>query len=178
MEEVGTVDSTLRERRWMRDMKRGERAAFDEFVAHFTPALVRYTQARLSGRHDVVQDIVQATLTAAVERLDSYRGEGPVGAWLFGICRFQIGTFWRRAEVRRRYGADAPEDFDSLESSAETPDEELEERRRRGSVHAVLESMPPPYGDVLEWKYLDELSVKEIAEGRRIDPDASQSRVS
>ena len=49
----------------------------------------------------------------------------------------------------------------------------------RRLVHVALDELPPHYGQVLEWKYLENLPVKEIAdppgarpEGRRIAADA------
>jgi RNA polymerase sigma factor (sigma-70 family) len=42
-------------------------------------------------------------------------------------------------------------------------------------VHAVLDRLPPRYGRALEWKYLEELSVKEIARRLEVGPKAAES---
>ena len=169
------MDESLLERRLLRGMARGDRSCFDDFVAHYTPALVRYAQAHLAGHPDAVQDIVQSTLAAAVERLASFRGDGPLGAWLLGICRHQVATYWRRRQVRQRFTADDSVDLEGLESAEDSPQYALEARHRRATVHGTLELMPEPYGDVLEWKYLEELSVKDIAARLRVSPKAAES---
>ena len=42
-------------------------------------------------------------------------------------------------------------------------------------IQAALDCLPGHYGDVLEWKYVDGLSVKEIAERLAIGPKAAES---
>ncbi|MCG8455018.1 MAG: sigma-70 family RNA polymerase sigma factor [Holophagales bacterium] len=169
------LDETESERRLLRAMARGDRRAFDRFVAYYTPALVRYAQGQLAGQPEAIPDIVQGTLAAAVERLGTFRGDGPLGAWLLGICRFQIGTYWRRRQVRRRFTSDEAAELDRLESQEPSPWQTLERRQRRATVHSTLDLLPPPYGDVLEWKYLEEMSVKEIAARLEVSPKAAES---
>ena len=170
-----SIDDSLWERRLLRGMARGDRASFDRFVAHYTPALVRYAQNHLSGHDEAVPDVVQSTLAVAVERLDSFRGDGPLGAWLLGICRFQIGTYWRRWKVRRQTEADSGVMLDDIESGDDSPWQLLESEHRRATVHSTLDLLPPPYGDVLEWKYLQDLSVKEIAGRLEVSLKAAES---
>ena len=42
-------------------------------------------------------------------------------------------------------------------------------------VHAALDALPPRYGRILEWKYLDNLAVKEIANRMNLRPKAAES---
>ena len=42
-------------------------------------------------------------------------------------------------------------------------------------VQLTLDSLPNPYGDMLEWKYLQGHSVKEIAARLQISPKATES---
>jgi RNA polymerase sigma-70 factor (ECF subfamily) len=39
----------------------------------------------------------------------------------------------------------------------------------------ALDKLPPKYGDVLEWKYIEGYSVKEIALKMDLSPEAAQS---
>ncbi|MEM9599371.1 MAG: sigma-70 family RNA polymerase sigma factor [Acidobacteriota bacterium] len=169
------IHDELGERRLLKALKRGDDAAFERFVAAYTPALWRYASGQLRGHGDAVPDVVQSTLAAAVERLDGFRGDGPLGAWLMGICRFQVATYWRRTEVRRRFGAEGEVDFDRVPSPEGSPSETLEEAERRARVHGTLDLLAPPYGDVLEWKYLLGLSVREIASRLGVSPKAAES---
>jgi DNA-directed RNA polymerase specialized sigma24 family protein len=42
-------------------------------------------------------------------------------------------------------------------------------------VEATLDALPGRYGDALEWKYIDGLSVQEIADRLRVGPKAAES---
>lgn len=136
---------------------------------------MRYAQAHLSAHPEDVADIVQSTLAAAIERLETFRGEGALGAWLISICRFQIGTFRRRRQVRSSYAGEAPENFDRLACRQDSQSSELERRELTATVHSTLELLPPPYGDVLEWKYIEGLPVNAIAERLEVTPKAAES---
>ncbi|MEM8934020.1 MAG: sigma-70 family RNA polymerase sigma factor [Acidobacteriota bacterium] len=169
-----TFDERL-ERRLVRRMLDGDRAAFDDFVARSTPALLRYARTHMPRQPDAAEDIVQTTLTAAIERLESFRGDGALGAWLIGICRKQIASHYRRSSVRDRWAADTPDDFDRLAADETPHDTELEHRERTARVHSTLDLLPPPYGQVLEWKYIDDESVKTIAGRLDVSPKAAES---
>jgi len=42
-------------------------------------------------------------------------------------------------------------------------------------IQATLDALPPRYGDVLEWKYVDGMPVAEIARRLEIGPKAAES---
>ncbi len=163
------------ELRLVRRMAGGDRSAFDTFVATYTPVLVRYAQVHLRHHPEAMADVIQTTLVAAIERLESFRGEGPLGAWLVGICRFQVGTFLRRRQVRDRWATDGTIDLDQLEAPENLQSETLEQRELTATIHSTLDLLPPPYGDILEWKYLEELPVKTIAQRLELSPKAAES---
>jgi RNA polymerase sigma-70 factor (ECF subfamily) len=45
-------------------------------------------------------------------------------------------------------------------------------------VHETLDSLPGRYGDVLEWKYIEGASMKEISERLQSTPKAVESMLS
>ncbi|MEO1369974.1 MAG: sigma-70 family RNA polymerase sigma factor [Acidobacteriota bacterium] len=173
MDNDTSSDERFQERRLLRDLDRGDRAAFDRFVATYSPAIWRYAQTRLGA--DAAADVVQSTLLAAIERLDSFRGDGALGAWLISICRHQVAEIRRRQGVRSRYATSGDIDLDRVETTDPSPGDDYDRREQRASVHAALDLLTPPYGDVLEWKYLEEASVKEIAARLEVSPKAAES---
>lgn len=175
MGDVATIDERRLESRLVEAMKRGDRAAFDTFVTRYTPVLLRFAHARVGDPPEDIQDLVQSTLTVAIERLETYRGDGALPAWLIGICRLQVGTLRRRRGVRERWSTEGPEDFDRLASPEPLQSRDLEEKEERALVHGTLESLPDPYGRVLEWKYLEGLPVQAIARRLEVSPKAAES---
>jgi RNA polymerase sigma-70 factor (ECF subfamily) len=157
----------------------GDEAAFDEFSEHHVPALYRFAAARLQGDRELVQEIVQSTLCKAISSLESFRGEAALFTWLCACCRNEISTHFRR----RRWTLQAV-DFASAEEEAPStlqverpagPERELMQREAADLVHQALDALPPHYGRALEWKYIEGLSVQEIAQRLELGPKAAES---
>ena len=70
-----------------RRMLAGDEAALNEFFAEFLPRLYRFALVRLSGNDDATEEVVQATMTRAVLKLQTYRGEAAMFTWLCTLCR-------------------------------------------------------------------------------------------
>lgn len=61
--------------------RRGDGAAFEQVYRRY--ARPAYTLAlRLCGRPDLAEDVAQEAFLKAMEKLSSYRGDAPFGAWL------------------------------------------------------------------------------------------------
>lgn len=161
-------------------MLAGDEVAFEEFFEGHFPGLYRFALARLRDP-ELARDIVQSAICKAIANLRSYRGEATLAAWLFTICRYEISGHYRqkrRAPARVDLVEEVPEvraALDSLASGLESPDESLSRKEVVHYVHAVLDRLPERYGSALEWKYLDGLSVKEIALRLDVGPKAAES---
>jgi RNA polymerase sigma-70 factor (ECF subfamily) len=147
----------------------GEEAAFDEFFAAGFAPLYRFALARVGGDEDAAEEIVQRVLIRAVDRLHTYRGEAALLTWLCTLCRREIAG-WASGTGRRRdvsLSDDRPElraILDALAAAdADDPETSLRRQELAGFVRLTLDCLPARYGDVLEWKYIQELSVGEIA---------------
>lgn len=160
----------------------GDEQAFREFFDASFPKLYRFALARLRGNADEATDVVQHTLCKAFEHLDSYRGEASLFGWMCQICRNAINDRGRRARHEPVALSLLEDDTDIrsiLESVAAPAAEQPEQQAARSEmvrlIQATLDSLPGRYGDVLEWKYVDGLSVKEIAARLAVGPKAAES---
>jgi RNA polymerase sigma factor (sigma-70 family) len=55
------------------------------------------------------------------------------------------------------------------------PEDALQREEVARFVHVALDLLPGRYADVLEWKYVDDLSVNEIADRLELTPKAAES---
>ena len=170
------------DRRLVRRMLGGEEAAFRELFDRTFPGLYRFALSRLSGDADLAEEIVQAALCRAVTKLHTYRGEAALFTWLCTFCRYEISGLMRRPAQRAvavELVEDVPEIRAALESlpalGAELPAEGLLRRELGELVQRTLDLLPTHYGDALEWKYVDGLSVREIAARLGVGPKAAES---
>ena len=145
----------------------GDQRAFDELFETYFPRLFRFALRRVE-HEDTAEDVVQATLIKAMRSLGSWRGEAGLFTWLCTICRHEISAHWQRVgrQPHTMPIDDAPEvraALEALASDADRPDRAFERGEVAGAVAIVLDHLPGRYGDVLEWKYAQGLSVSEIA---------------
>jgi len=160
----------------------GDEAAFEGLFDLYFPRLYRFALVRLGGNRDDARDAVQLTLCRGFERLDSFRGEASLYAWLCQVCRnaiHDIGRERQRQLAPRRSREEDEGIADILESLAAPALDEPEARAWRTElaqlIQATLDCLPDRYGDVLEWKYVDGLPVKAIAERLGLGTKAAES---
>jgi RNA polymerase sigma-70 factor (ECF subfamily) len=169
------------DRRLADRMLAGEECAFEEFFDGHFPRLFRFAVARLGGNATVAEDVVQTTLCRAIDKLHTYRGEATLFTWLCTLCRHEISDYFRRegAGVQVALVEDTPDVRAVLDSLGATDPDHPERAARRGEiarlVHVVLDALPARYADVLEWKYLMDLPVSEIARRLDVGPKAAES---
>lgn len=169
------------DRQLARRMLAGDERAFDAFFeAHF-PGLYRFALARLEGNDDAAEEIAQAVLCRAIRKIGTYRGEAALFTWLCTFCRFEIAAFYR-SRGRLAAQTDLVEDdprvraaLDSLAAGVDGPDDALARREIGRLVQVILDRLPARYGNALEWKYLEGLSVNEIAVRLELSPKAAES---
>jgi len=165
----------------VRRMLAGDERAFAEFFDRHFPPLYRFALSRLRSDADLAEEIVQRTLCKAVRKLATYRGEAALLTWLCSICRFEIATHHRQAG-RRPEAIDLVEEvpeiraaLETLSSAGETPEEVLQRHELRRLVQVALDHLPLRHGQALEWKYIEGLSVQEIAQRLESTTKATES---
>ena len=150
-------------------MLKGEERAFEElFDGHF-PALYRFALARVGHDPDAAEEVAQAALCKAISKLQTYRGEAALLTWLCTFCRHEISAY--HARLGRLPTLQIPEDGWEIAAALDS----LERREVARIVHVVLDRLPPRYAEALEWKYVDGLSVQEIADRAGTSAKAAES---
>lgn len=158
-------------------MLAGDGAAFEAFGGRYATAVYRFAWARLRGDRDATREIVQTTMIKALSKLDSYRGEASLLTWLCACCRNEMLMHFRRrqtapAEVELDEEPRAAAGFCLPASDVEASLLKQEEAQR---VHLALDVLPGHYARALEWKYLEQLPVQEIASRLGVQPKAAES---
>jgi RNA polymerase sigma-70 factor (ECF subfamily) len=168
------------DRRLAERLHKGEEAAFNEFFHHYFARLYRFAITRMRDE-DAARDIVQQTLCRALRRIETYRGEAALFTWLCQICRSQLSDYFAKQDrYTQRFVPieDDPQVQAALDAMAVSDnDPELIARRSEVTrlVQVVLDHLPPRYGDALEWKYVEGITVDEIASRMGLQHGAAQS---
>ena len=160
----------------------GDTRAFDRFFEENFARVYRFVIARMPDDPDAARDLTQITLTKAMRKLHTYRAESALFTWLCAICRNELSD-WMAKNSRYREHILLTEDFPEVQAAVDSfqaPAHHSPERqfRRTESVRLIqvaLDRLPPNYGNVLEWKYVEGWSVKEIATRLDLGVEATQS---
>lgn len=172
----------LEDRRLVKRLLAHDREAFNAFFDGYFPRLYRFARTRLGDDPDTTKEIVQVTLTKAIRKLGSYRGEAALFTWLCSICRNEIADHRERVARDRRHVVlteDTPDIRAAVEAIAapESDDPEINFRRLETTrlIQVALDQLPTHYGNALEWKYVYGYSVEEIAAKLGVGLEAAQS---
>jgi RNA polymerase sigma-70 factor (ECF subfamily) len=172
----------LDDKKLVKQLLAGDERAFDRFFDENFSRLYRFALVRLSDDPDAAREVAQITLTRAIRKLTSYRAESALFTWLCAICRNETSD-WLSRQGRYREHIVLVEDFPEIQAAVDSlrvPDQmDPEYQYRRVEllrlIQVALDKLPPNYGDVLEWKYIEGHSIKEISSRLKIGSQATQS---
>lgn len=136
-----------------------ERSGTDPVVAIYhlaLPQVYGYLLTRC-GNSAVAEDLTAETFMAAVSATREQRVAEVNVAWLVGVARHKLADHWRRTFREQRKLVVA-------ESRGGDVDDPWEARLDAEAVHAALFRLSPHHRIALTLRYMDGLSVAEIAE--------------
>ena len=171
----------LDERDLVSGMRRGDQRAFNEFFDTFAPRLSSFAVRRSSLDPAAIEDVVQMTMISAMRNFGSYRGGSTLFTWLCKICRNHLADI--RRNTARQPGYQSIDELASerpLATVVELTDfhdplEECETDSTRNAVRQVVNSLPGHYSRILELRFGDDLSGREIAKTLQMSEDGAES---
>jgi RNA polymerase sigma-70 factor (ECF subfamily) len=167
-------------------VKRAQSGDFDAFNRLITEQKDKiYRLAlKLTGNREDAEDIVQETFLKAVDNIDKFRLESSFGTWLYTIAlnsvRAHMGT-------RKRMNLKPFEEYLPSGHSVETthaqlfdwsdPHKLFEQKQLDQIIETALAAMPKKYSIPFMLRYMEDLSVKEVAKIMKLSLPAAKSRI-
>jgi len=135
----------------------GDTGALEELYQRHAPWLsIRLT--RRCNDDGVVADVLQDTFVAVWRGAGSYRGEGEVAGWLWGVAVRQLVSRLRRRGSR----AEVPFE-DAWSGSEASVEEQVLEGVEYGDLGSALARLSPEMRAVVQATVLDGLTAREAA---------------
>lgn len=137
----------------------GDEASCRLLVERETSAVFR-TCLRILGQPSDADDAAQSTMIIAIRSLATYRGDGPLGAWLAWIAVRES------LRVLRAQATSTPIDDEFGVSDPDAgvdPPARLLAEERRAAVRAAVTGLPEPYRETVALRFFAELSIRQIA---------------
>ncbi len=85
------------DRELVRRVIAGDEAAFQILYDRYFPRVYDFVQRRLRNRADA-EETVQEVFINLLGSIESFRGEAPFGAWVFGVTRRTVASRFKRKQ--------------------------------------------------------------------------------
>jgi RNA polymerase sigma factor (sigma-70 family) len=155
-------------------------ASFADFYDGLSPAVLRFFATRTRDGHSAF-DLTGETFAKAFEKRRQFRGttDDQAAAWLWSIARNELARYRRSRSVElealRRLGLERPSPADDelrrVGKLAEADD-------LREHMRLALARLPPDQRDVVQLRYVDEMTYREIAQQLGVSRDVVRTRAS
>ena len=136
---------------------------------------MRLYVARFLGRHAAVDDVAQEVFVQVYRSLDQFAGRSPLKAWIFGIARNCVGTWFRQQNRQIRFRSldldldlaqfhwqksDAAQKIDTESVAGVDSDTETQ----LATLRSCLAKLKPPQRALVQQFYFEQVTAESIAQ--------------
>lgn len=137
----------------LRRAAQGDPTAARIILDEHLPIVYGFVYARMYGDRMAIDDLMQETLTEGLKSAGGFKGEARLSTWLCAIARRRIARHYDR-ERKQELAASG------LALVVDDTQDPIDQRDR---ILRVLGSLSALHRQVLVMKYMDHMSVEEIA---------------
>ena len=153
----------------------GDRRTLHTFYYSYTPKLDRYIRTKVNNPKDA-EEILQDTLYAFLEAVRDFAGKSTIQTFLFAIANHKIVDYYRRKKIKHVVFSRLPQ-LETLVAPFFSPEDTFDATLVKENVHRILARLLPNHRRVLILKYLDQLTVAEIAQKLSISLKSVESQL-
>jgi len=146
-----------REREWLRQVARGDRAAYEHIYRAYYRRVFGYLYRMTSP--EAAEELTSDVMLEVWKRAGTFRGESLVSSWIFGIARFKALSAFRRPHVP---SVDV-EQAQRVSDPTDLQDATLVKRDLRAGIRKALSGLSAEHQEVIELTFYQDLSYPEIA---------------
>jgi RNA polymerase sigma factor (sigma-70 family) len=152
-----------------------DRHALSVFYRRYTPKLTALIRMKVRNPSDA-EEILQDTLFGFLEAIRDFQGASSIQTFLFAICNHKIIDYYRRKKLKQIVFSQTP-NLEALVSPLLNPEQELDTVMLKEKISNVLEGILPHYRQMIIWKYMDNLTVSEIAHNLAVTLKGAESQL-
>jgi len=150
--------------------------AITELYWRFMPKLRRFFTNRLASQKDA-EEVAHDTFLSVLDALPSFDGRSQLSTWIMGIAKHELVDYYRKKKIKAVLFSKLPF-LENLLDQALSPQLALEEKQLKQRIVKTLQNLSEGYALILRLKYIEDLSVAEIAKELEISYKAAESRLS
>lgn len=141
----------------------------------FIPHLRRFFKGRITNRKDA-EEVVHDTFLSVLDALPSFDGRSKLLTWIIGVAKHELVDYYRRKRIKKMLFSRFPF-LEKLVDQALGPQLALEEKQLKQRILKTFQILSEGYAQILRLKYVEGLSVAEIAQTLEVSYKAAESRL-
>jgi len=127
---------------------------FEELYSHYFMNVYKYSYS-LAKNEKIAEDITQETFLKAIQKIESFKHNCSMEAWL---CLIAKNTYYDLYRKNKRL-----QEFD-VEIKVESFESKLVHKEQSFEIHKLLHKLEEPYKEVFSLRLFGELSFAQIGE--------------
>jgi len=139
--------------------QRGEKEALGELYRLYRSEVARNLHRMLGPGRGDLEDVLQEVFIEVFRSIARFRGDAKITTWLYRVC---VNVALQRLRKRKRR-AEVSGDTVTERVTDETPERELDNRRRLDAVYRILDELSPKKRVVFILHEIEGREPKEIA---------------
>ena len=162
-------------------LRQGDRAAFDAIYQRYFKRIYHFLDKRLRNSADT-EEVVQEVFINVFSSIESFRGESPFAAWIFGLTRRTLANRFKRKRHPMVPLSDS--DAEILPTGTggicaePSPLEQYEYQERLSQMSDALENrLSSEQRQLFEMHHLESVPIGQIAETLSKSEDAVKSNL-
>lgn len=152
----------LNDSKLLRRLRDKDPEAVRSLMGSYLPSIWRFVYVRVKGDKHLAEDIVSETALALIKAVGEDKEIEDPGAWMRTVAQNKVMDHFRSAARVRQLMQKVAHTVEPA-NREDAASVQLHEEQRE-EVREIMDGLTEQHRIVLEWKYLEKLTVKEIAQ--------------
>lgn len=154
------------------ECQKGEKKAFNELITNYYPYVSKFL-IKLTVNEEISQDLVQETSLKLIVNIDKFdvKGKATFSTYLMKIAK---NCYLDYLKKNKKISSEI--DIDSLSDSSFIEDK-ITDENELNRILTEIDQLPFEQAQAIKMKYLEEYSLKEIAEKMGTEAKTIKSRI-
>lgn len=165
-----TIDSAC-----LQQIKKGNEHALLRFYDYFRKPLFSFVNRQLKDVH-TSEEIVQDVFLASIDSIREQKEIQSISAYMYTIARHKIIDYLRKKKIKKILFSAVPE-YIVNSYAAHIFREDTRKEELADTIYRIFKKMPHEYALIIRLKYIEGLSVNEIAHKLSIQFKSAESKL-
>lgn len=137
---------------------------FGELIDRYQSKLSKYLSRRSSATAEDIEDLLQNIFINVYKNLRDFDSSLSFSSWIYRIAHNEMIDWYRKAKRTQTFSYEENEEIIKNIASEINVAEELIEKERLKEIKDIINSLGEKYQEIIELRFFEEKSYKEIAD--------------